>query len=252
LDTELITDEGEKFTLLDTAGIRRAGRTGRSLDYWATVRTSLAIERADICVLMIDALDGVTHQDLVIAGQILQAGKGIIIGINKFDLVYDKAHENDSDERDLDDVKMWGENLDEIRKRYLKYLQHKISFLAWAPVLFFSAQNKKGIKEILSTAQGIQKERLKRIKTSELNLALPDFYYGHVTSSVGTKLGKIKYLSQVANCPPKFIFFVNNRQAFHATYVKYLTNKIRDKYGFHGTPITIELRDQMDKFKGRK
>ncbi len=258
IDTEYTDDNGQKWKFIDTAGLRRRGKIGRLMEYWASVRSENAIARADVCVLLIDALDGVTHQDLALAGKIKDAGKGIIIGVNKFDLVREKSQaEEETDERELDDVPMWDERLDKIRDKYLNYLHHKIQFLPWAPVIFFSAKTGQGIGDVLVSAQGIQAERHKRVTTKELNLLVPEIFYGHVTPSRGTKIGKIKYASQVDTAPPKFLFFVNNVAAFHFSYRRYIENKLREKYGFEGTPITVELRDamkswrQQEKIKGK-
>jgi GTPase len=264
IDTDFLWEkdgETHQFLFLDTAGLRRPGKTHskggkkdekKSLEFWGSVRSADAIERSDVCALMIDALEGVTHQDLAIAGKIVEAGKGLIVCVNKFDLVREKARQEDeSDERELDHVKMWGEELDDVRKNYWHYLSKEIPFLPWAPVLFFSAKTGKGIEDVLKSAVAIVKERQKRISTSELNAFVPEVYFGHVQPMAGNKKGTIKYLSQVDTNPPKFLFFVNNVKAFHFSYRRYLENKIREKYGFFGTPITIELRDSMDKFKGK-
>ena len=131
-------------------------------------------------------------------------------------------------------------------------MAQKIRFANWAPVLFFSAKTKKGITDVFGNAFEIFKERKKRIGTSELNQFLPEIFYNHVAPSVGTKMGKLKFVSQVAARPPKFVFHVNNKSAFHFTYKRYMENKIREKYGFHGTPIWIDIRDSMETFKGGK
>ncbi|MCF7917409.1 ribosome biogenesis GTPase Der [Candidatus Gracilibacteria bacterium] len=247
IDTSYETEDGQKFLFLDTAGLRRPGKIGKDLDFWSSVRTREAMERADVCALLVDALDGITHQDLAIAGKIIEAGKGIIICVNKFDLVREKTRgQEESDTRDLSEVKMWGEELDQVRQKYLTYLSDHIRFLPWAPVLFFSAKTGKGVDDVLVSAKAIYHERTKRISTAELNRFLPEVYYGHVLPTSGTIRGTIKYLSQVAVSPPKFIFFVNNAKAFHFSYRRYLENKIREKYGFHGTSIQIEVRDSHD------
>ena len=253
IDTEFTDKDGQAYCFLDTAGLRKPGKLGRGLEFWASVRTTKAIERCDVCVLLIDALEGVTHQDLTVAGKALKLGKGIIIGVNKFDLVLEQAKQKEeTDTREVPEVKMWGEKVEDIKRNYLAYLQRKISFLPWAPILFFSAKTGKGTPEILDSAKGVFKERQKRIPTAELNRWIPEVYYGHVAPTQGTKKGKIKYLSQVDINPPKFMFFVNNQRAFHFTYERYLENKIREKYGFFGTPIQIELKDSMEQFIDKK
>ncbi len=246
IDEEFTDEDGQKYIFIDTAGVRRPGKIERNFEFWSTVRTNRSIERADICILLIDALDGVTHQDLALAGRVIEAGKGLILGVNKLDLMLEKSHEKEeTDERDFDEVKMWGEEIETIRQRYMHYLTQKIKFAPWAPAIFFSAKTKRGMKEILPAIKGIAKERRKRISTSELNLFVPEVYFSHVIPMSGHKKGKIKYASQVDSNPPKILFFVNNTAAFHWSYRRYLENKLREKYGFFGTPIIVEFRDAM-------
>ena len=253
VDTEYVDKDGQKYLLLDTAGLRRAGKIGKRLEFWSTVRTTRAIERADVCVLMLDALDGVTHQDLIVAGKILEAGKGVMIAVNKFDLAVEKSHaKEETDTREVAEIKMWDEEIEVIRGRFLNYLAQKIRFLSWAPVLFISAKTGKGIEGIFESAKGIAAERKKHISTSRLNKVIPEIVHSHVLPAIGTKRGKIKFVSQADSVPPKFIFHVNNEKAFHSTYRRYLENKLREKFGFHGTPIRMEFRDAMDEFKGGK
>lgn len=254
LDEHLEVD-GQKFTLIDTAGIRKRGKIEKNFEFWSSVRSRRAIEEADICAVLIDALDGVTHQDMALMGEAIDAGKGIILCVNKLDLMQEKTRadaDRETDDRELDEVKMWGERLDKVREKYLWYLKNKISFLSYAPVLFFSAKTGKGVQDVFESAKGIMAERRKRISTAELNRFIPEVYYGHVAPMIGNKKGKIKMASQVDTCPPKFIFFVNNAAAFHFSYKRYLENKLREKYSFFGTPITVEFRDSMDKFRGRQ
>lgn len=252
LDTDWDAPDGTQYRFIDTAGVRRPGKIGKNMEFWMVVRTRQAIERADVCVLLIDALDGVTHQDLALAGQIVDAGKALVMGVNKFDLAREKARaDEETDERDLAEVPMWDKDIEDIRNRYLRYLHNKITFLPWAPVLFFSAQSGKGTEKILDSLTAVHAERTKRVPTRELNLLAKDIYYGHVLPSHALKQGKIKYVSQVDTCPPKFLFFVNNVQAFHFSYRRYIENKIREKYGFAGTPIIVELRDAMATWRGR-
>jgi len=112
-------------------------------------------------------------------------------------------------------------------------------------VLFFSAKTGRGTKDLFKSAAEVKGERKKRIATADLNRILPEIFFSHVKPSVGTKVGKLKYCSQVTSSPPKFIFHVNNTEAFHFSYERYLENQLRERYGFFGTPIRIELRDSM-------
>ncbi len=254
IDEYYTGEDGQEYCFIDTAGMRKRGKIERNFEFWSSVRTNRSIERADICILLIDALDGVTHQDMALAGKIIDAGKGLVLGVNKLDLMIEKSHtEEETDEREFEEIKMWGEELDKIKKRYMNYLKNKIQFAPWAPALFFSAKTARGIKDILPTVQGISKERNKRVSTSDLNLFVPEVYFAHVIPMSGNKKGKIKYASQVDSNPPKFLFFVNNTQAFHWSYKRYLENKLRQKYDFFGTPIIVEFRDAMgDRAKKKK
>ncbi len=254
IDTDITLKNGKTYRLIDTAGVRKKGKLGKSMEFWMSVRSQQSIERADVCILLIDSLDGVTHQDLVLAGRILEAGKGVIIGVNKFDLARakSKGEETLETEKDLEAVPMWDKDVDDIRNRYLAYLHKKIAFLPWAPVLFFSGKTGKGVLPLWDSIEGIAMQRSKRIPTHELNLFARDIYFGHVAPSVGTKQGKIKYVTQADIQPPKFLFFVNNKQAFHFSYKRYIENRLREKYEFTGTPIQIELKDAMNEFRGNK
>jgi len=239
IDTEFYDKEKNGFILLDTAGLKKPGKIDKNIEFWASVRTNRAIERSDICALLLDAEEGVTHQDLAIAGKIIKAKKGLILCMNKIDLLKKEIIAGKKNNFLLN-----AENFAEIRKKYLYYLSKKIGFIPWAPILFFSAKTGKNIEEVFASAKNIFLERQKRISTSELNQVVNTFFYEHVKPSIKTKVGKIKYVSQVDICPPKFIFFVNKKEAFHFSYRRYLENRLREKYGFFGTPINIEFRDQ--------
>lgn len=253
ISVEFTDEEKQKYIFLDTAGLRRPGKIEKDLEFWSTVRTKRSLEDCHIAVLLIDALDGVTHQDLALAGSVIEAGKGLIIGVNKFDLVREKTRAKmETDERELDEVQMWGKDLDAVRKEYWHYLHKKIPFASWAPVVFFSAKTGKGVSDLFETFRGIFTEMKKRVSTAEINRFIPDIYYGHVTPMVGTKRGVIKYVSQVDTVPPKFLFFVNNKKAFHFSYRRYVENKLREKFGFYGSPIRVEFRDAMESHEARK
>lgn len=246
IDSYYTDEENQDYTFIDTAGMRKRGKQ-IDIEYWSGVRTVRAIERSDVCVVLIDALDGVTHQDMAIVGRVIEAGKGLIIAVNKYDLLQEKSRaQEETDEREIDELDMWGEDLDKMRAKYINYLSKKLPFCPWAPAAFFSALTGKGIKDLLPSIKGIYLEREKRISTSELNNYLPDLKYGHVLPSVGHKIGKMKYITQADSKPPTFLLFVNNVEAFHFSYRRYLENRIREKYGFQGTPIKIKIRDARD------
>lgn len=243
MDVPYTDKDGNPFVFIDTAGLRRKGKVGRSLEFWSTVRTREAIAEADICAILIDAVEGVTHLDLTLIGEVISAGKGALLCVNKFDLVKKLTRVEDIEEGVTIGIDFAGKDMNQARKDYWYYLNQKIGFAPWMPVHFFSAKNGSGLEDILETVKNIQKERTHRVPTAELNRLVPDIVYGHVAPSVGNKLGKIKYLSQVDTLPPKFIFFVNNVDAFHWSYRRYCENKLRDAYGFAGTPLQIEFRD---------
>jgi len=255
IDVDFFDSSGKKFKFVDTAGLRKRGKLGRGLEFWASVRTLRAIENCDVCVILIDAIEGVSHQDLAIVGRAIEAGVGIIIGVNKFDIVRNLSREDEKNASlskiEESDVKMWGKNLSKIQENYIRYLRQKISFVPWAGVSFFSAKTGWNIEKILEIADKIVIERKKRVGTSELNRTVSEIYNRHISPSLGSKLGKIKFVEQVGVNPPKFLFFVNNTASFHFSYRRYLENQIRKKYGFFGTPIRIEMRDAMKKFRRR-
>ena len=247
LDSYYTGEDGQEYRFIDTAGLRKKSKQV-DIEYWSGVRTVRAIEESDVCVVLLDALDGATHQDLAIIGKVIDAGKGLIVAVNKYDLLQEKSRAGEeTDEREVEEVKMWGEDLDKMRAKYLEYLSKKIPFCTWAPVVFFSAKTGKGIKDVLPSITAISQERRRHIATSELNSFLPEMKYGHVLPSHGHKIGKMKYMTQTDAVPPTFLLFVNNVQAFHFSYRRYLENRMREKFGFHGTPIKLVLRDEREK-----
>ena len=212
--------EEDRFVFVDTAGIRRPGNANRKfLDRLSTQRAKRAIERSDISVLMIDGEEGIVHQDLAIANLIIEAKKGFILAVNKWD------------------KKSKGET--EIKKM-LRSLKWKFAFARWVAVVFTSGKTGKNIFDILKTAKEIMKERKKRIPTAEFNKFLSETIINNPPKSKLT--AKFFYGSQVDISPPHFLFFVNSVEAIHFSYRRYLENKIREKYGFFGTGIKIEMK----------
>jgi GTPase len=227
IDTNF-THDGKDFVLIDTAGIRRLSKIGtRNIENWSVMRTERALKRADIVTVVIDGFDGLHQQDLSVISRVLEEQKWFIVVINKWDKVLKKP----------------GIDKDNIMDRYIGYLREKIDFLPWVSVIFTSATEKKRLDEILERALEIKAERQKRIKTSILNEFLEQVTYKHAPS--GNKKShnpKIYFGNQVDVNPPKFVFSVNNPKHFHFSYKRYLENRIRDTFGFHGTPMIIELR----------
>ncbi|NDK08078.1 ribosome biogenesis GTPase Der [Candidatus Gracilibacteria bacterium] len=227
IDTKFTYNE-QNFILIDTAGIRRLSKVGtRNIENWSVMRTERAITRADIVVVVIDAFDGVVSQDLSIISRSLEENKGLVIVLNKWDMVLAKP----------------GINKDTIMDKYLVYLKDKMDFLPWVSTIFTSATEKKRVNEILDSAIGISLERKKRVKTGIFNEFLTQVVLKHAPS--GNKKShnpKIYYGSQVDTNPPKFLVTVNNPDHFHFSYKRYIENRIRDTFGFFGTPIVLELK----------
>jgi len=221
--------EWSPFILIDTAGIRRLSKIGtRNIENWSVMRTQRSIGRADIVGVVIDGVDGIAQQDLSIISSVLEEKKWLFIVINKWDLVLAKEHVKK-------ETIMW---------KYMTYLQEKFDFLPWVNVIFTSAVEQKRTQEILETAIKIHHERNeKRVKTSIFNSFLEQVIAKHPPT--GTRVAhkpKIYYGSQVDVNPPKFVLTVNNPEHFHFSYKRYLENRIRDNFGFSGTPIIIEYK----------
>lgn len=226
IDTELVYHK-TPMTLIDTAGIRRAGKVERGIEKYSVLRALRAIERCDVAMLLIDATEGVTAQDTHIAGMVLEANKGIAILVNKWDLVEKDTYTH-------------GEYTQQVRDAF--------RFLDYAPVLFISALSGQRVDRILQLAREIADERRKRVPTGQLNDLLRDALMKQPPTA--TKKGahvRIYYATQPQTEPPVFLFFTNNRELVHWSYARYLENRIRERYGFGGTPIVIVFRDRERK-----
>jgi len=227
IDTKFKYKE-EDYVLIDTAWIRRLSKIWvRNIEDWSVMRTNRSITRSDIVTVVVDGFQWIVHQDLSIISKVLEEKKGIIIVINKWDMV------------------LWKEGVDKetMMNRYITYLKSKIEFLPWVSVVFASATEKKRVDEILKNASEIRQERIKRVKTWIFNNFIEQVVYKHPpTGNKKSHSPKIYYWSQVDVNPPKFVISVSNPNHFHFSYKRYLENKIRDNFWFHGTPITIEYK----------
>lgn len=232
------THGGKKFVLIDTAGIRRLSKIGtRNIENWSVMRTERSITRADVVAIVMDGVEWVTQQDFAVITRALEEKKGLILVVNKWDAVLNKK---------------WVD-ANNIMDRYINYLKEKMDFLPWVSVIFTSAVEKKRLNEILERAAEIIVERQKRVKTSIFNEFLEQVMYKHAPS--GNKKShnpKIYFGSQVDVNPPKFILSVNNTDHFHFSYLRYLENRIRDTFGFHGTPMTIEMKGKEKRYSKKK
>ena len=222
IDSYLETEEG-KFILIDTAGLRRNSKVKEEIERYSVIRTYTAIERADVCILMIDAQEGVTEQDEKIIGYAHELNKAIMVVVNKWDLI-------EKDDKTLDKLK--------------KELQGELKFLSYAPYVFISALTGQRTNKILTTAKMCYDNSSKRISTGVLNDVINRAVLMKEPPIVGLKRMKIYYATQVASRPPKFIFFVNDANATHFSYQRYLENQLRQSFDFEGTGIQIEYRER--------
>ena len=215
LDT-LVVFDGQSVLLIDTAGIRRRGRVQAGIERYSVIRALRAIERADVVLLVFDATEPVTAQDMHVAGYIQQAAKGIILIVNKWDLIEDK------------DV-----------AAYTKYIRNRFRFLSHAPVLYISAKLGQEVDKIMPQVSQIYRERLKRLPTSAVNSVVREAVAAHVLPRVGGRQLKVLYATQAEINPPTFVFFVNDPKLVHFSYRRYLENKLRKSFGFAGTPFRL-------------
>ncbi|WP_194190272.1 ribosome biogenesis GTPase Der [Clostridium chrysemydis] len=222
IDSYLETDEG-KFILVDTAGIRRKSKVKEEIERYSVIRTYTAVERADVCILMVDAQEGITEQDEKIIGYAHELNKAIMVVVNKWDLI-------EKDDKTLDN--------------YKKDMQSKLKFLKYAPYLFISALSGQRVHKVLQMARMCYDNYSKRISTGILNDVISKAVLMKEPPVVSLKRLKIYYASQVATKPPKFIFFVNDSNARHFSYERYLENQIRESFDFEGTGLQIEYRER--------
>lgn len=220
LDTQL-TWAGQPVTLIDTAGIRRRGRVDRGIEQYSVLRAMRAIDRADVVLLVIDATEGFTAQDLHIAGYIAEQKKGVVVVVNKWDLV-----EKDSS------------TMEEYRKK----AREELDFMPYAPLVFVSAKFGQRVNQVLDTALAVVAERQRRVPTAALNKMLKDAVAAHPPPSKPGKWIKFYYVTQADVAPPTFIFFTNDPAAIHFTYRRYLENMLRETFGFTGTAIRMSFR----------
>ena len=218
IDT-LLDFEGESVLLIDTAGIRRRGRLGVGIERYSVMRALRAIDRADVALLVMDATELPVAQDMHIAGYVLQAVKGIILVVNKWDLIADKN-----------------------KAEWDRYLKSQFKFMAYAPVLYTSAQFGQGVGEVLPQARQVYRERLKRLTTSEVNNVIQEAVAAHILPRKGRKQLNVLHVTQAEVDPPTFVFFVNDARIVHFSYRRYLENKLRQAFGFTGTPLRLVFR----------
>ena len=219
-------NEFGKYVFIDTAGIRRKSKVKENLDRYSVMRSLLAVERADVCILMIDANEGVTEQDAKIAGEAHEAGKGIIIAVNKWD-EYEK--ENGTLEK------------------YKKEVYSKLSYLSYAPMIFISAKTGQRVNKLYELINTVANQNAMRISTAVLNQVLNEaIAIVQPPTDKGKRL-KIYYMTQGSTKPPTFVVFVNDKKLFHFSYERYLVNQLRKEFVLTGTPIRMIVREKKEK-----
>ena len=225
IDSKFENEHG-KYIFIDTAGLRRHSKVEENIEKYSVLRTELAIERADVCLLMIDANEGVTEQDTKIAGKAHEAGKAVIIAINKWD-EYNK--ENGTLEN------------------YTKDVYNKLSYLSYAPILFISAKTGQRVEKLFELINEVSNNNAMRIATSVLNELLAEAVAIVQPPTDKGKRLKVLYMTQVSTKPPTFAIFVNDKKLFHFSYERYIVNKLRQEFNFKGTPIRILIREREDR-----
>lgn len=225
IDSKFENEHG-KYIFIDTAGLRRHSKVEENIEKYSVLRTELAIERADVCLLMIDANEGVTEQDTKIAGLAHEAGKAVIIAINKWD-EYDK--ENGTLEN------------------YTKDVYNKLAYLSYAPILFISAKTGQRVEKLFELINEVSNNNAMRIATSVLNELLAEAVAIVQPPTDKGKRLKVLYMTQVSTKPPTFAIFVNDKKLFHFSYERYIVNKLRQEFNFKGTPIRILIREREDR-----
>lgn len=224
VDTEF-TYNKRKYVAIDTAGIRKSGRIIESIEKYSVLRAMKAIERSDVCVVVINAEEGIIEHDKHIAGYALESGKAMVLVVNKWDTVMNK-----------NDI-----------KSFTKLMRAEFQFLSYVPIVFLSAKTKKRIHTLMPEIDKVYENSKREIKTSVLNDVIRDAVLLNQPPSYKGKRLKIYFVNQSGIMPPKFTFSVNNKGLVHFSYERYLDNKLRENFDFEGTPITIQFKNRGEK-----
>jgi len=223
IDT-LLDFDGQGVILIDTAGIRRRGRLGVGVERYGVIRALRAIDRADIALLVVDATELLTAQDMHIAGYIQQAAKGIVMVVNKWDLAAGKN-----------------------KTEYSRHIRSQLKFMPYAPVLYVSAKFGQGVNKIIPQASQVYQERLKRFPTALVNNVVQQAVAARNLPRAGSKQLKVLHATQAEVNPPTFVFFVNDAGLIHFSYQRYLENKLRQAFGFVGTPLRLVFKTRGER-----
>ncbi len=225
IDTHFFKD-GTKFTLIDTAGMRRKSKVEDAVEYYSVMRSLRAIDRADVVLMLIDAPAGITEQDKKIAGYAHDSGKGCVIIVNKWDIFPDKH--------------------DKSTNRFTDDLRAEIGFLQYAPVLYLSALTGQRVDRVTELVKFVVEQQTMRIQTSVLNELIRDATAVNPPPTKKGKQLKILFMTQADICPPRFVIFVNDPELMHFSYLRFIENKLRDTYGFEGTPLKFVIRKRNE------
>lgn len=225
IDTHF-TKDGMKFTLIDTAGMRRRGKIEEAVERYSVMRSLRAIDRADVVLMMINAFEGITEQDKKIAGYAHESGKGVVIVVNKWDIYPDKD--------------------DKSTLRFTEELRDKLGFLQYAPVLYTSALTGQRVARVTDLVRYVAEQQAMRIKTSVLNELIRDAVSINPPPMHRGRQLKILFMTQTDICPPKFIIFVNDPELMHFSYLRFIENRLREQFGFEGTPLRLIVRARKE------
>ena len=217
---------GDKYTLIDTAGIRRKSKVSEDIERYSVIRAVAAIERCDVALLVIDAQEGITEQDKKIAGVAHEAGKGIIVVVNKWDLITKETN---------------------TMRDYKRLIENELQFMSYAPSVFISVHERQRIFDVIKLAKYVAEKRALRVPTGQLNSLISDATMMKQPPSDKGKRLKIYYATQVGVKPPLFSFQINSRELMHFSYARYLENRIREGFGFEGTSIKFVFREKGEK-----
>ena len=224
IDSEFENEFG-KYVFIDTAGIRRKSKVKENIEKYSVMRSNLAIERADVCIMMIDANEGVSEQDSKIIGEAHEAGKGIIIAVNKWDEI----------EKDNHTI-----------EQFKKDVYNELPFATYAPIVFISAKTGQRVNKLFEMINNVANQNSIRISTAVLNQVINEAIAVVQPPTDKGKRLKIFYATQATTKPPTFVIFVNKKELFHFSYERYLVNCIRNNFGLEGTPVRIIVREKKD------
>jgi len=236
---------GEPYRLVDTAGLRRRGKRSQGLEYYSSLRALRALQRADVGIVVFDALEGVTQQDAHIVGEVIEAGRGLVLVANKWDLVQDYGHgEGNLDADEEADIEAT------LRRDFTRMLRDKLSFAYYAELLFTSAVTGEGLMEVLPSSKWAAEQYAREVNPVLVDQMLREALMAHQPAYRGGRRLKVYAIEQVATRPPTFVLSVSDPKRMHFSYKRYLVNQLREAFGFQGTPIRLLVRGRARQRRG--